>query len=241
MRTRSFPRATGARLAVAFVALTVLACGGGDAASDTTGAADTARSAGVTPAVDTAPVTPVAASVGASAAVPSAGTPPAPDPDAAAGDTAAPFRGGTAPVRVRGGEPTGPFLLRAVRTARHAGYDRIVFEFSGSVLPHHEVEYVRAPAQCGSGDPVRVAGGVALVARFHGADAHAMRGDRMEPTIADRDRRPALGAVRQLRQICDFEATIEWVMGLDGRRPFRVSSLRDPARVIVDVEAGGAR
>lgn len=149
---------------------------------------------------------------------------------------ATPFGGGTARVRVRGGEPAGPFVLRAVRTARQPGFDRLVFEFSGTAVPHHEVEYVGAPAQCGSGDAVPV-DGTPLLVRFHGADAHAWRGETMQPTIAERDRRPALATIRRVRQICDFEATVEWVMDVDRRRPFRVSALRDPTRVVVDVEA----
>ncbi|HYD51726.1 MAG TPA: hypothetical protein VEA99_03825, partial [Gemmatimonadaceae bacterium] len=84
-------------------------------------------------------------------------------------------------------------------------------------------------------DPVTPVGGTALVVQFSGADAHRFEGERASSTIADRDRRPGLPLVKQLRQICDFEAEVMWMIGLPARREYRVSTLAAPPRVVVDV------
>ncbi|HZD68842.1 MAG TPA: hypothetical protein VFA45_07975 [Actinomycetes bacterium] len=52
--------------------------------------------------------------------------------------------------------------LVAVRAAHHPGFDRVVFEFRGS-LPSHRVGYVGSLVQDGSGRPVDLAGGAILL------------------------------------------------------------------------------
>jgi hypothetical protein len=162
-------------------------------------------------------------------------------PPSASVDTAsAPAGATTAPAPSRTPPPTpaapdtGHTLLRAVRVAKQDGFERIVFEFSGR-LPKHRVQFEATPARCGSGDPVTPVGGTALVATFDGADAHRFDGERAIVTVPDRDRRPGLPLVKQLTQICDFEAQVQWLIGLESRRRFEVSTLASPARVVVDV------
>jgi hypothetical protein len=63
--------------------------------------------------------------------------------------------------------------LRAVRTARNAGWDRVVFEFDGADVPGYHVEYVDRPVRkCGSGDETQVAGQGWLEVRITPARAH---------------------------------------------------------------------
>ena len=153
-------------------------------------------------------------------------------------ERATPFAGDTAAKRSSSVPPGPNGLLRDVRTARHPGFDRVVFVLSGDRVPRWEVGYTRAPAQCGSGDAVRLLGGAALVVRLHGIDAHVFEGEQSRVTVAERERRPDLAAVKEMKQICDFEATVEWALGVDRARAFRVSSVLTPPRVIVDVETG---
>jgi hypothetical protein len=120
-----------------------------------------------------------------------------------------------------------------VRTARHdEGYVRIVFELE-SELPGYRVRYVEPPVRkCGSGDPTAIAGGARLEVQLSPANAHDQNG---APTVQDRERRPALGILRELELTCDFEAETVWVLGLDSQKPYRVLELSDPPRIVVDV------
>ncbi|HEX8297586.1 MAG TPA: hypothetical protein VF594_00385 [Rubricoccaceae bacterium] len=126
--------------------------------------------------------------------------------------------------------------LRDVRTGAHDGFDRIVFAFDGDVLPGVHVEYVDRPAHaCGSGEPVLLDGEGWLAVRFQPARAHTEDGS---PTVAERRRRPALPALRDLALTCDFEADVSWVLGLSAPAGYRTSVLRDPLRFVVDVRHG---
>jgi hypothetical protein len=41
-----------------------------------------------------------------------------------------------------------------------------------------------------------------------------------------------------MKVVCDFEAVFEWIVGLDDTRPFAVSTLADPARLVIDISGG---
>jgi len=128
----------------------------------------------------------------------------------------------------------GHATLVDVRVARQAGVERIVFEFDSHV-PRYEVKYQPNPMQCGSGDPVTVAGGATLWVRFRSTVAHRFEGERPVVTVPSRDVAPGLPQVKQLKQICDFEGEVEWVIGVAGERPFTVSTLAAPPRIVVDI------
>src|ERR1051325_9590254 len=59
-------------------------------------------------------------------------------------DTSAAFAGSMNAVR-RARPGRHPAILRAVRLAPHAAYDRVVFEFAGDSAPGYEVEYADRP------------------------------------------------------------------------------------------------
>ena len=45
---------------------------------------------------------------------------------------------------------TGAALLKDVRSARHANFDRVVFEFEGAQLPSFKIKYIDRPVRaCG--------------------------------------------------------------------------------------------
>jgi hypothetical protein len=128
---------------------------------------------------------------------------------------------------------TGAAVLRAMRTARHDGFDRIVLEFEGDAVPGHRISFIEPPAQqCGSGDPVTVAGAAVLMIAVEPAYAHTEAG---EPTVRERSRTPGLPALVGLKLICDFEAVVELVAGLSSRTQYRVFTLGAPARIVIDV------
>lgn len=136
------------------------------------------------------------------------------------------------------GEPSGgPLTVTEVRVARQDGYDRVVFELDGDApgTPGWRVEYVDDPRRDGSGEPVDVEGEAVLVVLVSGtgypfdtgreeATSATVPGDTEVVTDVE------LGAV--------FEGTYEAFVGLVEQRPFRVTRLADPARIVVDVEHG---
>lgn len=128
----------------------------------------------------------------------------------------------------------GSVVMADVRSARHDGYDRVVFEFLGDQLPTYKIEYIDKPVRaCGSGNVVPFAGDGWLSVRFSGAHAHTEEG---KPTISDRERSPNLPVVKDLKLICDFEAEVEWVMGNAAPNRYRVLELKNPTRLVVDVK-----
>jgi hypothetical protein len=123
--------------------------------------------------------------------------------------------------------------LREVRAARNEGFDRVVFQFDGDALPGYQVEYLDTPAiRCGSGDPTEIAGAGRLQVRLQPAQAHDENG---QPTVASRERTAALPLLQELKQTCDFEGEVTWVLGVKQPHAYRVLELHAPARIVVDV------
>jgi hypothetical protein len=155
---------------------------------------------------------------------------------------------GSAPVPARGENANEPFVgtagivdvvrhgspsvLAAVRAARHEGYDRVVFEFTGGV-PGYHVEYVDRPVRdCGAGDPKPIAGDAWLEVRFFPAFAHTEQG---QPTVPFNEFQSNLPNVLEVERTCDFEAVVTWVLGTRSPKRYRVLELSDPSRVVIDV------
>ena len=126
--------------------------------------------------------------------------------------------------------------LTDVRAGGHTGFDRVVFEFSGAV-PEHRVGYVDQLVQDGSGRPVAVAGAADLEVVFRGANAHRQDGS---PTISPRRFSTGLTAVKEVVQAGDFEAVVTYGIGVDRKRPIKVSALSNPSRLVIDVSTAGS-
>lgn len=127
-------------------------------------------------------------------------------------------------------------VMAYVRSARHAGFDRVVFEFLGDQLPTYKIEYIDKPVRaCGSGNVVPFAGDAWLSVRFTGAHAHSPEGDATIPA-KDRTQSPNLPIVKDLKLICDFEAEVEWVLGNSSPNKYRVLELEGPTRLVVDIK-----
>jgi hypothetical protein len=162
--------------------------------------------------------------------------PPAPaeEPDRAPSPAAPdPNDGWTAGVVTATHQVSGVATLTDSRVARNEGFDRLVLEFGGDELPSYRVEYVDQPViQCGSGDPIRLEGDGVLLVRMEPGRAHD---DAGRPTIAERITRPALPIVLESRIICDFEAHLDWALGVATPNRFRIMELAQPARLVVDI------
>jgi hypothetical protein len=128
------------------------------------------------------------------------------------------------------GPQSGAADLTGVRVGRHdeeGGFDRVVFEFANHVAPW-TVGYVPKPiTEDPSGQDLPVAGFWVLQVRLFPADGSGYTGSRR--IAADTTQ------VAELVQRGDFEAVLSWVIGTRSQVPFRVSTLLDPPRLVIDV------
>jgi hypothetical protein len=47
---------------------------------------------------------------------------------------------------------------------------------------------------------------------------------------------PDAAAIEELVRTGGFEAVLTWAVGVDQKRPFKVTRLESPARIVIDVE-----
>lgn len=130
--------------------------------------------------------------------------------------------------------------LTDVELGDHEEYERVVFTFAeDSPVPAWRVEYTDQVSQPGSGNPVEVAGGAALHVILSGGTGVDMSGTTFEEVYTGPERLSgedaSLSAVTEVVLAGDFEAVMEWGIGVDEQRPFRAFSLQDPSRLVVDV------
>lgn len=176
-------------------------------------------------APSTAPSTPSAAS----AAPPVPTTTTAPEP----ADDLSGFQ--TDPLRRERAISVPPVaVLTGIRSARHDGFDRVVFDFAEPLPAADAVRYVDHVTADGSGQPVAVAGRAFLVVRFEQAQAHT---DAGSPTIAARRLSPNLPVISEIVEAGDYEGYVTIALGLTAKVPFRVFELANPSRIVVDVRS----
>jgi hypothetical protein len=133
----------------------------------------------------------------------------------------------------------GAALLSAVRASRHEGYDRVVFEFTaGSSLPGYSVSYVDKPVtEDGSGKEVDVAGDHVVLVRMEHASGVDLTKESAPQTYTGPTRfTPGTPEVTELVRTGDFEGVLSWAIGVHDKVAFRVLTLDDPARLVVDLQ-----
>ena len=128
-----------------------------------------------------------------------------------------------------------PALLVDVRVGAHpenGGFDRIVFEFANGQRPSGLVSYKTNLIQCGTGFPVDPPGSHTLAVHFDFTNAHTDSGALSIPSTTVSG--PG-NSILNSESTCDFEAVVEWAIGVDGEQPFTVTLLKNPNRVVIDV------
>lgn len=148
------------------------------------------------------------------------------------------FDGDTEDVELEGAANQQTAVLDEVRIGRHDGYDRVVWEFSAGDRPRLWVQYVDEATEPGSGRTVDVAGEATIqmtasTATDYGAELYAPNQQPYEGP--ERVKAADADQVTEAVALGDFEATMEWAVGVDAVRPFRVEVLDDPLRVVLDV------
>lgn len=121
-------------------------------------------------------------------------------------------------------------LLKDVRAAPQD----VVFEFESA--PGEVRTRFRAPSrivESGSGARVRLLGRAVLVVTFTPAATADLQGEKVVPTYTGPKRlRPGgAGPVREVVKVGDFEAQLDWAIGLARRTRFDVQ--RDGARITI--------
>lgn len=128
-----------------------------------------------------------------------------------------------------------PPLLVDIRAAHHEHFDRIVFEFVGGMPNRHDVRYVDQVTSPWTGIPVAVTGNALLEVDFADAVGH----ETTEQTAyGPRRRTYALPNVMEVVNSFDSETILGFGVGLAAERPFTVSTLDAPSRLVIDIEAG---
>ncbi len=145
--------------------------------------------------------------------------------------------GSTEPTTIKSNpDPvSGAATLVDVRVGAHpesGGWDRIVFEFK-DVRPAGLVEYVDEAANCGSGNAITLPGEAILAVRFDATNAHDENG---QLTIDATEVNGPGNIILKSVGTCDFEAVVEWAIGLKSMKNYKVSLLEGPTRVVIDVK-----
>ena len=208
-------RAMGGTLAAAVLLLA--ACG--TDASPTSANEATTSSPSPEPS-KTSPQTP-SESPSSSASAESPAPTPAPD--------GPPFPESTEPQTA---EPSGEWDLQLVdvRVGEHDGFDRVVLELSGTATPGWGVAWSEEAVAEGSGDVLPLEGDHVLTISASGT-AMPEPGSFEVPA-----RLGPAGAVAEVQVNGWFEGYTQVFAGVaGGERPFRVFTLTDPPRLVVDI------
>ena len=159
---------------------------------------------------------------------------PTPTP-ATASPTEEPFDGGRDPV-VATPVPGGflPGLLQSIEIEDLGTFDRITFVLEGR-LPGYDVRYVEPPiAYDPRGDDMEIEGSAFILIRMEPAAGY--NPDTGDPTyLGPMELKPGFPSLLEAERVGDFEGVLNWALGLTAEVDFRVTTLQDPLRLVVDV------
>ncbi len=144
----------------------------------------------------------------------------------------------TGTTEVAAGAPGPPIpVLTALRTGTHDEGARVTFEVDAQLMsarPGYHVEYVDRPLiACGSGEQIFPVGDAWLRVRMSPAAAHTASG---EATLGPREIAVDGPLLLRIYRTCDFEGVVTHVLALSAPNPYRVFTLENPLRIVVDVE-----
>ncbi len=117
--------------------------------------------------------------------------------------------------------------LTAISVGRHSGYDRVAFTFSKGI-PGYTVGYVNEVLSDPKGDVVALPGRAFLRIVFHPSSGYQTYAGPGSIT-------PIYPTLLQVRAAGDFESYLSFGVGLSQRAGFRVFTLTQPYRVVIDV------
>ncbi|NLI19475.1 MAG: hypothetical protein GX427_11800 [Actinomycetales bacterium] len=130
----------------------------------------------------------------------------------------------------------GDLLPVGVRVGVHAGYERVVFDFEGSGTPGWRVQYVDTAIGDPSGLEIDVDGDATLEVVATGVRIpEESEYDRVLTGTVDAE---GLDEVEEIVTNSIFEGHLQAFIGVDDQRPFRVFTLTNPSRLVIDLQTG---
>ena len=136
-------------------------------------------------------------------------------------------------THIRSEQPA-EMMIEDVRAGAHDGFDRLVVELSGTGSPSIIAGYEADPRQQASGYEIRPAGNAFFTLLIQGVPL-SMSAD--EEMVAKSD--PSGVAAGNIVGVADggvFEADAQYVVGLNAERPYKLTVLENPTRVVVDFQ-----
>ena len=121
-----------------------------------------------------------------------------------------------------------------IRTETQPCSEQVVLELQGSGdFPGWWVRYQLPPLiDDPRGQPVAVAGSAYIVVTI-GSWMTTMEGEGYHgPTMITPTN---VSHIKQLMMLGDFESVTTWAIGLDQQRPFRITTLESPPRLVIDI------
>lgn len=119
-----------------------------------------------------------------------------------------------------------------LRYGRHTDYDRVIVDLENG-MSAYTVRYVHRLRYAASGEPVDLKGRRFLEITLTPASAH--NGLGRSTYVGPRLRRLSWPSLRGLAFTGDFEGVVSFGVGVDRKVPFRVFTLENPNRLIVDL------
>jgi hypothetical protein len=127
--------------------------------------------------------------------------------------------------------------IKVVRAAKQAGFDRVVYEFEGP-FPNYRIEYLNGrlyDTEAGR-QHIRQAGNVFLQINFFvipTGDEQLRFTNAKNFVPRGRLRMPSLQSVKDKVL---FEGYYDFLMGVSSRKPYRVTELSNPSRLVIDFQ-----
>jgi hypothetical protein len=158
-------------------------------------------------------------------------TTPSPSPAQTPPDASLPPFVCVGPASLTGSQSPTVAFVDAVRTGTHPGYDRVTIEFNNGepasvdMSPHAGTTFT----QGASGQQVTLQGTTGFLVIIHGADEHTAYSGSI-------DIKTGYTVLVELRQVEDFEGTVQWALGLSKTACYREFFLTNPARLVIDIQ-----
>lgn len=128
-------------------------------------------------------------------------------------------------------EAPSQLLVTDVRVGSHAGFDRVVFDLTGTGEPGWFIDYTESPSQQGSGRTIDHGGDIALNVNIDGTVYPFELGED-DPGLTSVT---GSGNVVDVTSAGTFEGRSQFVIGLNTSVPYSVQVLHDPHRLVVDL------
>jgi hypothetical protein len=126
-------------------------------------------------------------------------------------------------------------LVLDLRYGTHSTYDRVVVDLSGPVTGYR-VGYVNRLRYDGSGAPVPLSGKAFLQINVQPANAHVdVDGHVLNVYSGPKLTRPGLPTIKGIAKLGDYEGVVSFGLALDHKGGFRVFTLTNPSRLVIDV------